>query len=393
MPEDHDEVLKRPDNEEPDEGDVPASVTFMALMRHAAAKAESQQAAAPPPRPVRPAAPATLPEAKPATPPPPAAASQPTTPPRTPRQPAPPPSEPQWDDAMEAQRIRRVKRRQARRRQRTVGVLGGIIRSVIVMLVAAGLMATIFTWATPTQFLNTGVRAELSIAQATNQVAMGTSFPTLAPTRQPTPNWLRRVGIVSGHRGPQVPPDPGAVCPDGLTEAEINFAVSQKVVRNLRAVGYSVDLLDEFDLRLENYQAAALVSIHVNTCKDFGERVSGYLIARAAARSGNSIDDLLVNCIAQYYSIATGLERRDGVTIDMTDYHSFREISPLTPASIIELGFLLADRDVLTSKQDEMAQGISSGIICFLEPGNLPPTPVVAGTPSPAASPSPQAGS
>lgn len=374
MPDDRDNVRKHPDDEERDEGEVPASVTFMALMRHAAAKAESQQPPAAPPRPVKP--PSSRPEASlhDAAPPPPV------------QQPPPP----EWDDAMEAQRIRRVKRRQARRRQRTVGVLGSIIRSIIVILVAAGLMATIFTWATPTQFLNTEVRTGLSVAQATNQVAMGTTFPTLTPTRQATPNWLRRIGIVSGHRGPQVPPDPGAVCPDGLTEAEINFSVAQKVVRNLRAVGYSVDLLDEFDPRLENYQAAALVSIHANTCKDFGERVSGFLIARAAARSGNGIDDLLVNCVAQYYGLATQLERRDGVTVDMTDYHSFREISPLTPAAIIELGFMLADRDVLTGKQDEMAQGISSGIICFLEPGSLPPTPTPA---TPITTPSPQAGS
>jgi len=240
------------------------------------------------------------------------------------------------------------------------------------VIIAAGLMATIFTWWTPSQFLADDVKQELSIAQATGQV---TSVPTIVPT----PNWLKRVGIVSGHRGPQVPPDPGAVCPDGLTEASITFAVSQLVVRNLRAHGYSVDLLDEFDLRLENYQAAALVSIHANTCQVWpGEVVSGYLIARAAARNsvqGN--DDLLVNCIAQYYAQMTGLQRRDGVTVDMSDYHTFREIHPLTPAAILELGFLLADRPVLTGKQEEMAQGITDGILCFLEPSKPPATPTV----------------
>ncbi len=274
----------------------------------------------------------------------------------------------QREAAIEEQRVLRIKRRRARRRQRTVGTLGGIIRSFLVVLVAAGLMATIFTWWTPSQFLSDEVRLELSAAQVTAQA-------NIVPTAVPTPNWMRRIGIVSGHRGPQVPPDPGAVCPDGLTEAEINFAVAQFVVRNLRARGYSVDLLDEFDPRLDNYQAAALVSIHANTCQNWpGEIVSGYLIARAAARTSAGLDDLLVDCVARYYAQTTGLNRRDGVTVDMSDYHTFREIHPLTPAAIIELGFMLADRPVLTEKQEEMARGITDGIFCFLEPGDLPPT-------------------
>jgi N-acetylmuramoyl-L-alanine amidase len=279
-------------------------------------------------------------------------------------------TEEQRAQAIEEQRILRVKRRRARRRRHTVGVLGGIVRTFIVVVVAAGLTATIFTWWTPSQFISQNVQAELSVAQATSQV-------TIVPTGLPTPNWLRRVGVVSGHRGPEG--DPGAVCDDGLTEAEINFAVAQLVVRALRGRGYSVDLLDEFDPRLDNYQAAALVSIHANTCQDFGEVVSGFLISAAAARvTARGNDELLVNCIAQYYGQATGLQRRDGVTVDMTDYHTFREIHPVTPAAIIELGFLLGDRAVLTGQQEAMAQAINDGILCFLEPAIPGATPIPA---------------
>jgi N-acetylmuramoyl-L-alanine amidase len=242
------------------------------------------------------------------------------------------------------------------------------VRSLIVVTIAAGLMATIFTWWTPSQFIADDVKTELSIAQATGQ-ATGSA----PPTAQPTPNWLRKIGIVSGHRGPQIPPDPGAVCPDGLKEGDINFAVAQKVVKNLRDHGYSVDLLDEFDPRLDNYQAAALVSIHANTCKNFGEVVSGFLVAAAAARrSARGNDEILVDCLAKYYGQATGLTRREGITIDMSDYHTFREIHALTPAAIIEQGFLLADRNILTNHQDAMAQGITNGIVCFLEPSTEP---------------------
>ena len=341
---------------DPESDEVPASVTFMEMMRHAAAKAE-------PPSPES----VHLPyEAAPVM-------SETSVVPERPDLAKSLSTDGRRQAALQEQRIRRVKKRRARRNRQTVGVLGGVIRSLLVVLVAAGLMATIFTWWTPAQFLNDNVKQELSIAQATGQV---TSVPTIVPT----PNWLKRIGIVSGHRGPQVPPDPGAVCPDGLTEASINFGVAQLVVRNLRQHGYSVDLLDEFDPRLDNYQAAALLSIHANTCQVWpGEVVSGYLIARAAARnSARGDDDVLVNCVSQYYAQTTGLQRREGVTVDMSDYHTFREINPLTPAAIIELGFLLADRDILTGQQDKLADGITNGILCFLEPSQLPPTSISA---------------
>lgn len=248
-----------------------------------------------------------------------------------------------------------------KRVQRTLGMVSGFLRSIIVVVVAAGLLATIFTWWTPNAFIADGVRAELSMAIATEGM-------TPVPTTLPTPNWAMRIGIVSGHRGPEN--DPGAVCPDGLTEAEINFAVAQRVVTSLRGLGYTVDLLDEFDPRLQNYQAAALVSIHANTCQTWGnDIVSGYLISAAAARiSARGNDDVLVECIAGTYQQASGLPRHPGVTIHMTDYHTFREIHPLTPAAILELGFMLADRDVLVNSQDALARGITEGVLCFLNP-------------------------
>jgi N-acetylmuramoyl-L-alanine amidase len=268
----------------------------------------------------------------------------------------------------------KVKRRRARRTMRgTLGVIGGFIRSIVIVTVAAGLTATIFIWFMPNDFINSRVRAELSSALLTEAV-------TREPTVQATPNWARRIGIVSGHRGPQN--DPGAVCPDGLTEAEINFNVAQMVVAALQQRGYTVDLLDEFDPRLDMYQASALVSIHANTCQDFGELVTGFLIAAAAARvTARGDDEFLVNCIAENYQINSGLERRMGLTVDMTDYHTFREIHPRTPAVIIELGFMLADRQIMTERPDALAKGITDGVLCYLEPGIAPP-PSITATPA-----------
>lgn len=308
--------------------DVPASVTFMALMRQAAAaRAGSDDDAedeaeelAPPPAQYRPAEPIKRSNA-----------------------PAPP--------------VRRVKRKQ-RRARAAVSLIGGLLRAVIIVVVAAGLMATIFTWWTPNEFISPSARQSLSIAVATDAM-------TAVPTALPTPNWARRIGIVSGHRGN----DSGAVCPDGLTEASINLSVAELVVRNLRGMGYTVDLLDEFDPRLTDYQAAAMVSIHANTCQDFGELVSGFIVAASAGRiTARGNDDLLVDCIAQHYASTTQLQRRLETTVDMTDYHTFREIHALTPAAIIELGFMRGDREMLTEHPDALARGISDGVLCFLQP-------------------------
>ncbi|MFN8377670.1 MAG: N-acetylmuramoyl-L-alanine amidase [Anaerolineae bacterium] len=373
--------------------DTPAAQEFIEMMRQAAQRtpppttpeAPAQPAGAAVPRPVNP----VPPPARPAQSPPPAVSPEsspydepddeqyeglpypPAEPqdqvrvavPLPPTAPPPPPA---------------VKRRSTARRRgaATLGFMGGFTRTVLIVLVAAGLTATIFTWFTPNEFINQDVRSELG-------AAIATSAATGIPTVQPTPNWARRIGIVSGHRGPEN--DPGAVCPDGLTEAEINFNVAQLVVGKLRALGYTVDLLDEFDTRLDGYQAAVLVSIHSNTCRNFGEVVSGYLISGPSARvTVRDEDRRLVECISENYAVASGLSRRDGVTEDMTDYHNFREIDATTPAAILELGFMLADRQALTERQDALAQGISSGVQCFLEPG---PPSYFASTPAPSATP------
>ena len=287
--------------------------------------------------------------------------------------------------AMEQQRIRRIKRRRERRRRKRAGFIGGFVRTAFITFMAGILVSTIFTWFTSPDFIQQDVVSGLQYA------AINTRQPTESPTSLPTPNWLRRIGIVAGHRGPEN--DPGAVCIDEngevyLTEAEINFDVAQRVVQNLRALGYSVDLLDEFDPRLADYQAAALLSIHSNShrygCNPYpdAEEPTGFIIAKASARPEGGEDTRLAECVALYYQQTTSLERRFSLTLDMTDYHSFREIHPNTPAAIIELGFMWGDQALLTEKPDTIAQGLTNGLQCYLAPGVLP-TPVFTPVPSP----------
>jgi N-acetylmuramoyl-L-alanine amidase len=63
------------------------------------------------------------------------------------------------------------------------------------------------------------------------------------------------------------------------------------------------------------------------------------------------------------------------VTTDMTYYHAFQVIDPATPAAIIETGFLFLDRDLLTNHPDKVAEGIVSGVICFITNQSAQPTP------------------
>jgi N-acetylmuramoyl-L-alanine amidase len=68
------------------------------------------------------------------------------------------------------------------------------------------------------------------------------------------------------------------------------------------------------------------------------------------------------------YGQATGLDfHQYSITFDMTEYHAFYEIAPDTPGAIIEMGFLGADRRLLTQRQDRVAKGIVNGIECFLD--------------------------
>jgi N-acetylmuramoyl-L-alanine amidase len=173
-----------------------------------------------------------------------------------------------------------------------------------------------------------------------------------------------RVGIVAGHSGN----DSGAVCPDGLTEAEVNMAAAQAVVRSLEGRGIAADLLEEFDDRLDGYRADAFVSIHADSC---GVDFSGFKVA--SLEGGSNASEQLAQCLWDRYEAATGLARHPStITYDMTKYHAFREIASSTPAAIIEIGFLRGDRELLTQQTERVAQGIVDGIECFINPEEEP---------------------
>jgi N-acetylmuramoyl-L-alanine amidase len=188
---------------------------------------------------------------------------------------------------------------------------------------------------------------------------------------------ILKVGIVAGHSGPHPETglvDPGATCEDGLTELQVNITIAELVVRGLEAAGIEVDLLEEFDSRLLEYRADALVSIHADACYYINDEATGYKVSKSAVSDVPQSAQRLVDCIVDRYARATDLDFHPGsITVDMTDYHSFYEIHADTPAAIIETGFLYLDHEFLTEHPEVAARGIVDGILCYLndEPVNL----------------------
>jgi len=191
----------------------------------------------------------------------------------------------------------------------------------------------------------------------------------LAPTSQHT----IRIGIVAGHWGN----DSGSVCANGTTEMDVNLAIASLVQQKLTAQGYQVDLLQEFDPRLQDYEAAVLVSIHNDSCDYVNEDATGFKVAAAASSRDPNLTSRLTACLSNRYAGITGLSFHSGsITVDMTDYHAFEEISPVTTAAIIETGFLNLDYDILTQRPDLIADGIVAGIMCYVRTESVDPTPM-----------------
>jgi N-acetylmuramoyl-L-alanine amidase len=247
------------------------------------------------------------------------------------------------------------------------------VRYLGITLFVSAILATLFTsWTpenlNPIQVLDNWMNAAKS---------SGESDSLEGVENVPDEPRVTKVGIVAGHSGPHKDTglvDPGSICEDGLTELEVNAEIAELVVRGLKAAGFEVDLLEEFDSKLEGYRADALVSIHADACYYINDEATGYKVSKSAVSDVPQSAQRLVDCIIDRYARSTKLKFHPGsITLDMTEYHSFYEIHADTPAAIIETGFLYLDRDFLTQHPEEAARGIVDGILCYIndEPVNL----------------------
>jgi len=253
-------------------------------------------------------------------------------------------------------------RSSTRSRPRPVRVLGSTIGLAI-------LLATLFNLWTPSEGLFAG-----SFSDKLGLILTAQPESNFVATPQPQ----LRIGIVAGHAGN----DSGATCIDSngnitLTEADVNMEIASLVQKTLTAEGYQVDLLNEFDTRLNGYRALVLISIHNDSCDYINPEATGFKVAAAVNTRDFNRATRLTECLRDRYGSVTGLHFHAGsITTDMRDYHAFSEIDPNTIAAIIETGFLNLDRDILVNQTDLVADGVVKGILCFSRNENIEPTPI-----------------
>jgi N-acetylmuramoyl-L-alanine amidase len=231
------------------------------------------------------------------------------------------------------------------------------------------LLATLFTAWSPNSLFASNLQKQLNLM--------------LTPQAEPnnfvsSPQPQLRIGIVAGHNGN----DSGAVCinEDGevdLAEADVNMDIANFVRDSLTAQGYQVDLLNEFDTRLNGYRAVALVSIHNDSCEYVNDEATGFKVAASLDSRDVNRAQRLTACLVDRYARITGLTFHAGsITADMREYHAFSEIDPNTITAIIETGFLYLDRDILTKETARVAEGVTQGILCFMNNESVAPTPI-----------------
>jgi N-acetylmuramoyl-L-alanine amidase len=230
-------------------------------------------------------------------------------------------------------------------------------------IAVAVVVATLFTAWTPAGLFSGNISEKMALL-LTPQPGEAT------PQAGSTPRPQLRIGIVSGHWGN----DSGAVCPDGTTEADVNLRIATLVQQKLASLGYQTDLLQEFDPRLRDYAAAALISIHNDSCLPVNDEATGFKVAAARETHDLNRASRLTACLTDRYQRTTALPFHAGsITNDMTGYHAFDEISPNTTAAIIETGFLYKDYTILTQQPDLVATGVVNGILCFVNNESVEP--------------------
>jgi N-acetylmuramoyl-L-alanine amidase len=233
-------------------------------------------------------------------------------------------------------------------------------------LITAVVLATLFTAWTPAGLFSGDMTGQLSV--------LLTPQPDGGLPGEATPRPQIRIGIVAGHWGN----DSGAVCPEdknSTTEADVNLKTATLVQQKLTALGFTTDLLQEFDPRLDGYRAAVLISIHNDSCAYVNDQATGFKVAAAMSSRDENLANRLAGCMRDRYMRTTQLPWHDSVTNDMQFYHSFEELDPNTTAAIIETGFLNLDYDILTNQPDRIASGVVNGILCFVNNESIVPVP------------------
>lgn len=195
-------------------------------------------------------------------------------------------------------------------------------------------------------------------------------------------NWVRpdgppRVGLQAGHWHAKDAPDEleniranGAYAA-GVSEWQANLKVAEIAKAMLEEHGVVVDILPA--TVPPRYWADAFIAIHADDNDDTS--VTGYKVASPSTRRDRSGRAAELSSLLEYeYGEATGLARDPNVTRNMRGYYAFNwrryqhSIHPMTPAAILEMGFLSnpRDRSVFWKNPERAATGLVDAVLEFL---------------------------
>ena len=234
-----------------------------------------------------------------------------------------------------------------------------VLKTIQTVSSVAIITATLFTLWTPANLFSGEVLDSMLVSideTAEPEIAVVEEGTVFAGTE--------RIGIVAGHWQD----GDGHVCKDGLKEVWLNIRIATLVQQNLADSGIQIDLLKEKDDLLTQYKGIALISIHNDTCEFIDNNATGFKISPAMRSSYPEEMNQLLECMSENYQAVTGLTyHANETTYDMTEYHNFYEVNSSTPVIVIETGYMNLDRQILTENSELIAQGITSGIQCFLK--------------------------
>lgn len=195
--------------------------------------------------------------------------------------------------------------------------------------------------------------------------------------RKPVRTGPPRVGVQAGHwRNDEVPEELDGLKRNaqgatggGYTEQEVVYDIAVRVEALLEAEGVEVDLLPA--TIPVDYAADAFISIHADGNPSGSAR--GFKIAGPRYDFSGQSERLVQDLIRAYKVLE--MPEDDNITRRMSGYYAFNwrrydhALHPLTPAAIIETGFMTntADRAVLIGEPDRVAEAITKGVMSFLD--------------------------
>ena len=253
--------------------------------------------------------------------------------------------------------------------------------------------AQAFTGPVPKAVLTaTGITAPV-VGQEGEALLVGTPCGNTSPIRSGTP--VDGVVVLdAGHGGVE----PGAVGPNGLSERELNLAVTGFVRQHLEAnkVGVVLTRNEQYRITIDArakivsaIKPKAFVSIHFNAEPDGprdGPGTETYYQTKGSTAAGSKrlsglIYEETVRALSQYSGIAWVADRDAGTKYRTSstgnDYYGILRTTQGTPASLAELGFISnppeAELYARADVQKVLGEAVGNGILRFLrtkDPGS-----------------------